>query len=61
MYFTDKKPCHSSTLSKWRDAIGEEGIADLLSEAVKLGITFSVITEESIKCVIVDTTVGKKI
>ena len=60
MYFTHKKPCHSSTLSKWRTTIGEKGMSALFSETVKLGIKFGVITEESIKRVIFDTTVVEK-
>ena len=60
MYLSYKKPCHSSTLRKWRDAIGEEDIATLLSATIKLAIKFGFTTEESIKRVIVDTKVMEK-
>ena len=59
-HFTHKRPCHPSLLSKWRRLVGDEGVAKLLEETIELAKRLGVITNESIKRVIVDTTVMEK-
>jgi IS5 family transposase len=59
-FFQHKPPLHSSTLSRWRNRIGEEGAEWLLTKTIEAGQAAGTVDDASLKRVAVDTTVMEK-
>lgn len=59
-FFQHQPPIHPSSLSRWRDRIGEEGAEWLLTKTIKAGHAGGVIDDSSLSRVSVDTTVMEK-
>jgi transposase, IS5 family len=55
-----KFPIDPSSLSRFRNRIGEEGMEKILSETIKMAIQYEVVAIKDLKDVIVDTTVMEK-
>ncbi len=61
-YFQHELPCDSSSLTRWRKRLGEDGAEKLLTETLAVAHNLGLITLRSCERVIVDTTVqGKNI
>ncbi|WP_323771742.1 IS5 family transposase [Antarctobacter sp.] len=59
-FFQHTPPIHPSSLSRWRDRIGEEGAEWLLTKTIQAGQSAGVIDDDSLARVSVDTTVMEK-
>lgn len=59
-FFQHQRPIHPSSLSRWRDRIGEEGAEWLLTKTIKAGRAGGVIDDSGLSRVSVDTTVMEK-
>lgn len=59
-FFQHQAPIHPSSLSRWRDRIGEEGVEWLLSKTIEAGRASGAVSERSLAEVAVDTTVMEK-
>jgi IS5 family transposase len=59
-YLEWEAPIHPTSLTRWRQRIGEEGVLELLKQTVMVGFKMGVIYEKSVQNVIVDTTVQEK-
>ena len=59
-FFQHKPPIHPSSLSRWRDRIGEEGAEWLLTKTIEAGRAAGTVDDASLKRVAVDTTVMEK-
>jgi transposase, IS5 family len=59
-YFQHELPCDGSSLTRWRKRIGEEGCEWLLAQSIEAAKGAKVIKPESLKTVVVDTTVQNK-
>ena len=59
-FFQHKLPIDSSSLTRWRKRIGEEGVEWLLTQTIEAGRKSGTIDEGSVKRVAVDTTVMEK-
>ncbi|SCM68318.1 IS5 family transposase [Donghicola eburneus] len=59
-FFQHKPPIHPSSLSRWRDRIGEEGAEWLLTKTIEAGRAAGTVDDTSLKRVAVDTTVMEK-
>jgi IS5 family transposase len=59
-YFEHELPCHPTSLVKWRQRIGTEGIEKLLTETLSTAKREQALRESEIKRVNVDTTVQEK-
>ncbi len=59
-YFEHRLPCDSTTLIKFRKAIGEEGVEGLLAQTINVAISLKLISVKHLEAVIVDTTVQPK-
>ncbi len=55
-----KFPIDPSSLSRFRNRIGEEGVEKILSETIRTAIYHKVVATKDLKDVIVDTTVMEK-
>jgi IS5 family transposase len=60
VFFQHQLPLHPSSLSRWRNRIGEEGVEWLLSKTIEAGRAAGAVTERSLSQVVVDTTVMEK-
>lgn len=60
VFFQHRTPIHPSSLSRWRDRIGEEGAEWLLTKTIEAGLKSGAIDEGSVRQVAVDTTVMEK-
>ena len=58
--FVHERPCHPTTLVKWRKRIGEKGVEKLLSHTIDTAKRMGLLPEKLIKNVNVDTTVQEK-
>jgi IS5 family transposase len=58
-YFEHRLPCDSTTLIKFRKAIGEEGVEQLLAQTVT-ALQLKLISPKHLETIIVDTTVQPK-
>lgn len=56
-FFQNKPPIHPSSLSRWRDSIGEDGAEWLLTKIIDAGQAASAMDDASLKRVARDTTV----
>jgi len=59
-YFQHKMPLHPTSMTKWRNRLGEAGSEKLLIETIKTGLKSKTIKPGSLKRVTVDTTVQEK-
>jgi IS5 family transposase len=59
-YFEHRKPCDATTLVKFRQKIGEEGINLLLAETVRIGKLEEIFKNSDLDRIHVDTTVQEK-
>ena len=59
-FFQHRAPIHPSSLSRWRDRIGEEGAEWLLTKTIEAGRASGAVEDDSLKRVAVDTTVMEK-
>ena len=59
-FFQHQAPIHPSSLSRWRDRIGEEGAEWLLTKSIKAGRAAGAVDDNSLRRVAVDTTVMEK-
>lgn len=59
-FFQHQPPIHPSSLSRWRDRIGDEGAEWLLTKTIEAGRASGVVTDDSLSRVSVDTTVMEK-
>lgn len=59
-FFQHRVPIHSSSLSRWRSRIGEEGVEWLLTKTIKADRASGAVSERSLAEITVDTTVMEK-
>lgn len=59
-FFQTKPPCDSCQISRFRKALGEEGLEILLSATIETAVLMNAIAREDLEQVIVDTTVMEK-
>jgi len=59
-YFQHRLPIDSSSMSRWRNRIGEKGCEKILAETLQAGLRSGAVKETSLKRVNVDTTVQPK-
>lgn len=59
-FFQHRAPIHPSSLSRWRDRIGDEGGEWLLTKTIEAGRASGVVKDESLSQVSIDTTVMEK-
>lgn len=59
-YFEYNVPIDPSSMTRWRNKVGEAGAEQMLSATVKAGLKQGVIKPKSFKRVIIDTTVQEK-
>lgn len=59
-YFQHKVPLHPTSMTKWRNRLGEAGSEKLLIETIKTGLKSKAIKPGSLKKVTVDSTVQEK-
>ena len=60
VFFQHRLPLHPSSLSRWRNRIGEEGAEWLLTKTIEAARAAGALTERSLSRVVVDTTVMEK-
>lgn len=59
-YFQHQFPCDPSSMTRWRNRLGESGCEHLLKETIRLARENNILKESELKEVIVDTTVQEK-
>lgn len=59
-FFQHRLPIDPSSLTRWRNRIGEEGVEWLLTETIKAGQRAGVVKDNDLKRVTIDTTVMEK-
>jgi len=59
-YFQHTPPCHPTSLTKWRQRIGEEGCEWMLSVTIQSGVDSKTLNPRDFQSVTVDTTVQEK-
>ena len=59
-FFQHRPPIDPSSLTRWRNRIGEEGVEWLLTQTINAGLKSGAIDGDSLKRVAVDTTVMEK-
>jgi IS5 family transposase len=59
-YFEARKPCDPTQIGRFRTAIGEAGLAEILARTVNTAVALKAITAKELETVIVDTTVQEK-
>ena len=59
-FFQHTAPIHPSSLSRWRNRIGEEGAEWLLTKTIQAGRSAGVVDDDRLSRVSVDTTVMEK-
>lgn len=59
-YFQHELPCDSSSLTRWRKRLGEDGAEKLLSETLAIAHELKLLKSKHCERVIVDTTVQEK-
>ncbi len=60
IFFQHQPPIHPSSLSRWRDRIGDEGAEWLLTKTIEAGRSSGVVDDDSLSRVSIDTTVMEK-
>jgi transposase, IS5 family len=59
-YFEHHRPCDASTLVKFRQLLGEEGVEELLAQTINVAVDLKLIKPQELSRVIVDSTVQHK-
>ena len=59
-YYEDRQPCDASTLIKFRQMLGEEGVEELLAQTINVAVDLKLIGPQELTRVIVDSTVQEK-
>ena len=59
-YFEAKKPCDPTQIGRFRTAIGEAGLAEILARTVNTAVALQAITPKELETIIVDSTVQEK-
>ena len=59
-YFQKQEPCEASSLTRFRERLGEEGAEDLLKQTVEVARRFGLLKKSALRRVIADTTVQEK-
>ena len=59
-YFEAKKPCDPTQIGRFRTAIGEAGLADILARTVNTAVAIKAIQPQELETIIVDSTVQEK-
>jgi IS5 family transposase len=59
-FFEHVVPIHPSSMTRWRNRIGEAGAEELLKETIATGLTLKAVKPHQLKRVNVDTTVQEK-
>ncbi|BAO83026.1 transposase and inactivated derivatives, IS5 family [Serpentinimonas maccroryi] len=59
-YFEHRRPCDASTLVKFRQLLGDEGVEELLAQTVNVAVALKLIQPQELEQVIVDSTVQHK-
>ena len=59
-FFEHVVPIHPSSMTRWRNRIGEAGAEELLKETIATGLTLKAVKSHELKRVNIDTTVQEK-
>lgn len=59
-YFDQTPPCDSTTLVKFRAALGEEGVEEMLAQTICAAVDMKLISPKDLATVVVDSTVQPK-
>lgn len=59
-YYEDRQPCDATTLVKFRQLLGEEGVEELLAQTINVAVELKLIAPSELSRVIVDSTVQHK-
>ncbi len=59
-YYEDRQPCDATTLVKFRQLLGEEGVEELLAQTINVAVDLKLIKPQDLARVIVDSTVQHK-
>ena len=59
-FFQHRLPCEPTSLTKWRNRVGADGVEKLLKETISLAKRADIITENEFTRINVDTTVQEK-
>ncbi len=59
-FFQHQMPCHSTSLTKWRNRIGEAGCEWMLSVTIQAGVTSHTVKPKDFQSVTIDSTVQEK-
>ena len=59
-YYDDRQPCDATTLAKFRQLLGEEGVEELLAQSINVAVELKLIQPSELSRVIVDSTVQHK-
>ena len=59
-YYEDRPPCDATTLVKFRQLLGEEGMEELLAQTINVAVELKLIKPQDLTRVIVDNTVQHK-
>ena len=59
-YFEHHRPCDATTLVKFRQLLGEEGVEELLAQTINVAVELKLIKPQELSRVIVDSTVQHK-
>ena len=59
-YYEDRLPCDATTLVKFRQLLGDEGVEELLAQTVNTAVELKLIKPQELSRVIVDSTVQHK-
>ena len=59
-YYEDRQPCDATTLVKFRQLLGDEGVEELLAQTINVAVDLKLIKPQELARVIVDSTVQHK-
>lgn len=59
-YYEDRLPCDATTLIKFRQLLGDEGVEELLAQTINVAVELKLIKPQELTRVIVDSTVQHK-
>jgi IS5 family transposase len=60
IFFQHDTPCHPTSLTKWRQRMGEAGCEQLLALTIQAGVASEVVKKQDFESVTVDSTVQEK-
>ena len=59
-YYEDRLPCDATTLVKFRQWLGEEGVEELLAQTINVAVALELIEPQALERLVVDSTVQHK-